>query len=148
VQAGEQGEGMAKEKQGRTEPSTLAVNGAAAIDEAALFERVVAIIENRKSRAGVYVNREVTLMYWEVGKYVSSVVLDYKRGEYGKRILATLSQQLRPKYGNSFEYTKITRMIKFADLFPNPETVATIELVALQGDTAAEIRGSTYVLRK
>jgi predicted nuclease of restriction endonuclease-like (RecB) superfamily len=126
VQAGEQGEGMAKEKQGRAELSTLAVNGAATIDEAALFRRVVAIIENRKSRAGVYVNREVTLMYWEVGKYVSSVVLDYKRGEYGKRILATLSQQLRSKYGNSFEYTKITRMIKFADLFPNPEIVATL----------------------
>jgi hypothetical protein len=117
---------MAKEKQDRTESPMLAVNGAAAIDEAALLERVVAIIENRKSRAGAYANREVTLMYWEVGKYVSSVVLDYKRGEYGKRILATLSQQLRPKYGNSFEYTKITRMIKFADLFPNPEIVATL----------------------
>jgi predicted nuclease of restriction endonuclease-like (RecB) superfamily len=99
---------------------------ALAIDESALFERVSAIIENRKSRAGAYANREITLMYWEVGKYVGSAVLDYKRGEYGKRILATLSQQLRTKYGNSFEYTKITRMIKFAELFPDAEIVATL----------------------
>jgi hypothetical protein len=117
---------MGKEKQDRTDHPALVVNGAAAIDEAALFEHVVAIIENRKSRAGTYVNREVTLMYWEVGRYVSSVVLDYKRGEYGKRMVATLSQQLWLKYGNSFEYTKITRMIKFAELFPNPEIVATL----------------------
>ena len=38
------------------------------VDEAALFENVSAIIENRKSRAGAYANLEVTLMYWEVGQ--------------------------------------------------------------------------------
>ena len=104
----------------------IEISKAGAIDEIALFERVAAIIENRKSRAGAYANREVTLMYWEIGKDVGSTVLDYKRGEYGKRILATLSQQLQSRYGKSFEYTKITRMIKFAELFPNEEIVATL----------------------
>jgi predicted nuclease of restriction endonuclease-like (RecB) superfamily len=106
--------------------SLIEQEAAIAIDETSLFEHIVAIIENRKSRAGAYANCEVTLMYWEVGKHISSVVLDYKRGEYGKQIVATLSQQLQGKYGKSFEYTKITRMIKFAELFPDTKIVATL----------------------
>ncbi|MCL1798400.1 MAG: PDDEXK nuclease domain-containing protein [Eggerthellaceae bacterium] len=73
-----------------TQRETL-LNG---VDEAALLKRVVGIIESRKYRAGAYANREVTLMYWEIGQHVSSVLLDRKRAEYGKRILATLSQDL------------------------------------------------------
>jgi hypothetical protein len=66
----------------------------ALIDEAALFEHVAQIIENRKHLAGAYANREVTLMYWEVGRYINSAVLDNERAEYGKKILVTLSQEL------------------------------------------------------
>lgn len=98
----------------------------ALIDEAALFEHVAQIIESRKSRAGAYANREVTLMYWEVGRYVGSILLGGERAEYGKKILATLSQRLAKKYGNSFEYTKMTRMIKFAALFTDVEILATL----------------------
>jgi len=96
------------------------------IDEAALFERATAIIENRKFRAGAYANREVTLMNWEIGQYVGSVLLGGERPEYGKKILATLSQNLMEKYGSNFEYTKLTRMIKFAELFPDMDIVATL----------------------
>jgi len=65
-------------------------------------------------------------MYWEVGEHIGSVLLDGIRADYGKRIVATLSQQLIIKYGNSFEYTKLTRMIKFAKLFTDTEIVATL----------------------
>jgi predicted nuclease of restriction endonuclease-like (RecB) superfamily len=109
-----------------TKTIKLAARESGVIDEAALFERVAAIIENRKNRAGALANREVTLMYWEVGRYVGSVLLDGERAVYGKRIVATLSQQLTERYGNSFERTKITRMIKFAKLFPEIEIVATL----------------------
>jgi len=116
------------------------------IDESALFEKVSAIIENRKYRAASYANSEVTIMFWEVGKYIGSVLLGGERAAYGKQIVTTLSQQLIAKYGNSFEYTKITRMIKFAELFPDIEILATlsqeltwshiIELLPLKSDEA------------
>jgi len=99
------------------------LSGELQIDENSLFDRVAEIIETRKARAGTYANCEVTLMYWEIGRYINSVVLDSKRAEYGKRIVATLSQQLVKRYGKSFEYTKVTRMIKFAELFPDMEIV-------------------------
>jgi hypothetical protein len=59
-----------------------------------LFEYVSAIIENRKFRAYTAANSEATLMFWKVGHYINSVVLDEKRAVYGKKILATLSPQL------------------------------------------------------
>jgi len=64
------------------------------INESALFEKVSAIIENRKYRAQIAANSEVTIMFWEVGKYINSVILGSERAKYGKRIVATLSQQL------------------------------------------------------
>ena len=109
----------------KKKPET-ALSGEMQIDENSLFARVAEIIETRKSRAGAYANREVTLMYWEIGRHINSVVLDSKRAEYGKRIVATLATQLVEKYGSSFEYTKLTRMIKFAELFPDLEILVTL----------------------
>jgi hypothetical protein len=65
-------------------------------------------------------------MYWEIGRYIGSVLLGGERAEYGKKILATLSQQLIRRYGSGFEYSKITRMIKFAGLFPDLKIVSTL----------------------
>jgi hypothetical protein len=94
------------------------------VNEILLFNRISKIIEKRKNRAGMYANREVTLMYWEIGRYIGSVLLGGERAEYGKAIVATLSQQLVRNYGSGFEYSKITRMIKFAELFPDFKIVS------------------------
>jgi len=116
------------------------------IDEAALFAHVSAIIENRKSRAGAYANREVTLMYWEIGQYVGSVLLGGERAAYGKQIVASLAQQLKKRYGSPFDYTNIRRMVQFSARFPDVEIVAPlaqqlswshfIELLPLKSDEA------------
>ena len=52
------------------------------------------IIETRKYRAGAYANSVITLMYWEVGHYVNSIVLNGSRAAYGKRIVAELASKL------------------------------------------------------
>jgi predicted nuclease of restriction endonuclease-like (RecB) superfamily len=116
------------------------------VDEAALFNRVSEIIENRKFRAGAYANREVTLMYWEVGQYVNSVLLGGERAEYGKRIVTTLSSQLMGKYGKAFDIHNLRRMMRFAQKFSDFEIVTTfssqlsyshfIELLPLKTDEA------------
>jgi len=96
------------------------------IDENKLFLHISKIIENRKTRVYSHANQETTLMFWEIGHYINSILLDNKRAEYGKKILPTLAAKLIEKYGNSFEYTKLTRMIKFAELFQDMEIVATL----------------------
>ena len=64
------------------------------VDELRLLEHVSEIIETRKTRAGAYANREVTLMYWEIGRYINSVVLDGSRAAYRKQIVTPLASQL------------------------------------------------------
>ena len=96
------------------------------INETTLFRKISKIIEFRKTRAGVFANQEVTLMYWEIGRYIGTILLGGERSEYGKKILATLSQELKKKYGAGFEYTKLTRMIKFAELFPDIKIVSAL----------------------
>ena len=59
-----------------------------------LFTRVAKIIEGRKYRAATHVNQETTMMFWEVGHYINSVILDSKHAEYGKNILTALSAKL------------------------------------------------------
>jgi hypothetical protein len=87
------------------------------VDENRLFERVATIIESRKRNAAAYANREVTLMYWEVGRLVNSVILDFRRADYGKKILTTLSSKLVGVYGNSFSEANLYRMIKLAEVY-------------------------------
>lgn len=62
-------------------------------------------------------------MFWEIGKHISSVLLSGERVEYGKQIVGTLAQQLQEKYGSSFKYSNVTRMIKFAARFPDSQIV-------------------------
>jgi len=126
--------------------SDFVLNERTPIDINVLFERVSIIIENRKLRAQTLVNSEVTLMFWEVGQYVNSVVFTEKRASYGKQIVATLSPQLQEKYGSSFELTNLRRMMRFAERFTDYEIVATlspqlswshiIELLPLKSDEA------------
>jgi len=96
------------------------------IDEATLLDRVVGIIEKRKHHAGSFANREITLMYWEIGRYISSLLLNGKRAEYGKQIVATLSQQLIEKYGKSFDIQNVRRMMRFAEKFDDFEIVSEL----------------------
>jgi len=111
---------VSKKKQAITLPDKLQ------IDENSLFARVAEIIENRKTRAGVYANREVTLMYWEIGRYINSVVLEGERAEYGKKILMTLSAKLIERFGKSFEQRNLRRMVQFANDFPDLDIVSTL----------------------
>jgi predicted nuclease of restriction endonuclease-like (RecB) superfamily len=49
-----------------------------------------------------------------------------ERARYGEQILATLSQELMAEFGRGFDATNLTRMMKFAESFPDEEIVATL----------------------
>jgi predicted nuclease of restriction endonuclease-like (RecB) superfamily len=96
------------------------------IDEKILFERVSTIIENRKYRAAASVNYEATMMFWDIGQFINSVVLGKKRAEYGKKILTELSSKLVATYGKSFSERNIYRMMLFAERFPDEEILTQL----------------------
>ena len=65
-------------------------------------------------------------MYWEIGRYINSVVLDGKRAEYGKKIFSPLARKLVERYGKSFQEENLYRMAQLAKLFPDIEIVSAL----------------------
>ncbi|MBU1658461.1 DUF1016 family protein [bacterium] len=79
-----------------------------------LFEQIKDLIEQTKNNVAVAVNSSMTMMYWHIGKLINDEILQNKRAEYGKEIVATVSQQLIKQYGKGYSYSALTRMMKFA----------------------------------
>jgi hypothetical protein len=73
-----------------------------------LFEQIKNLIEQTKNNVAVAVNSSMTMMYWNIGKLINDEVLQNKRAEYGKEIVATVSQQLQDnmKNGAMFSFEK------------------------------------------
>ena len=91
-----------------------------------LIQDLRQIIEQARGHVAVTANYELTMMYWHIGERINREVLDNQRAEYGKQIVATVSRQLQAEYGEKgFEKSSITRMMKFAKLFPDKQIVAT-----------------------
>ena len=85
------------------------------------------IIEQARGRVATTVNSELTMMYWHIGERINREVLDNQRAEYGKQIVATVSQQLQAEYGTKgFDEKNIRRMMQFASLFPDVQIVAPL----------------------
>ena len=53
-------------------------------------------------------------------------VLKNEHAEYGAEILATVPQELARDYGKGFNVSALTRMVKFAEVFPDEQIVASL----------------------
>ncbi len=91
-----------------------------------LISDIRSLIETARQNVAVAVNAGLTILYWQIGNRIRQDILKEKRAEYGKEILATLSQELTKEYGNGFSYTALTRMVRFAEIFPDSQIVATL----------------------
>jgi len=91
-----------------------------------LIGDIRSLIETARHNVAVAVNAGLTILYWQIGNRIRQDILKEKRADYGKEILATLSQELTKEYGNGFSYTALTRMVRFAELFPDTQIVATL----------------------
>lgn len=90
-----------------------------------IFKDVARLIEESKQHVAQTVNSTLTLLYWKIGKRINHEVLQNQRADYGKQIVATLSQQLTLAYGKGFNYSGLTRMVKFAEVFPDERIVVS-----------------------
>lgn len=58
-----------------------------------LIQDLRQIIEQARGRVAATANYELTMMYWHIGERINREVLDNKRAEYGKQIVASVSRQ-------------------------------------------------------
>ena len=91
-----------------------------------LIGDIRSLIETARHNVAVTVNAGLTILYWQIGSRIRQDILNEKRADYGKEIIATLSQELIKEYGNGFSYSALTRMVRFAEVFPDTQIVATL----------------------
>lgn len=60
-----------------------------------LYSDVCRIIEGSRQRLATSVNAEICVMHWQIGKRIKKEVLDNKRAEYGKQVLALADEHRR-----------------------------------------------------
>ena len=92
----------------------------------ALLNEIRQLIEKTRSDVAKTVNSGLTVLNWRIGKRIGDEILKGERAQYGEKILATLSQELSRDFGRGFSYSALTRMVRFAEVFPDHQIVATL----------------------
>lgn len=91
-----------------------------------LFDRVAALIEQTRTSVASQANAALTMMNWQIGHLIDAEVLGEQRAGYAEEIVASLGQQLTRRYGRGYDRANLYRMIKFAQVFPDFEIVASL----------------------
>ena len=89
--------------------------------EDALYGDVCHIIDGARGRIATFLNTEVCMTNWYVGKRVKEDVLYNQRAEYGKQVLKRLSTRLTERYGSGWGYEKLKHCVRSAYLFSEEE---------------------------
>lgn len=84
-------------------------------NENILFSDVCGIIDDARKHITVYVNSEICLTKWYVGKRIKEDVLFNQRAEYGKQIVKNLALRLTEKYGNGWSNKTLLHCLRCAE---------------------------------
>lgn len=90
-----------------------------------LFE-VKTLIEEARQRTAIAVNAELTLLYWKIGQRIQTEILKNKRAEYGKQIIASLSQYLTQEFGKGWSEKQLRHCLRAAETFKDETIVSTL----------------------
>ncbi|MBQ9548169.1 MAG: hypothetical protein IJV01_03300 [Bacteroidales bacterium] len=103
------------------------------------------IIEQSRRTIAVYLNGEVSLTYWRIGKYIAGELDSIGNEKYGSKIVATVSRLLTGRFGKGYTRDAIFRMLKVARAYPDEEIVGTLsrQLTWHHFIELAEVKGST-----
>jgi predicted nuclease of restriction endonuclease-like (RecB) superfamily len=89
-------------------------------DGSDLFFRVVEILEQARANVVRSVNANMVWAYWLIGREIVQVVQEgEERAEYGKRVLAKLSERLSARYGNGFSAANLKNFRQLYLVYPD-----------------------------
>jgi predicted nuclease of restriction endonuclease-like (RecB) superfamily len=91
-----------------------------------LLSEVSTLIEKSKSHVSTIVNRELTLLYWSIGKVIKQDILKNKRAGYGEKIITTLSEKLTKKFGSGWSRQQLWNCLYTVETFPSLKILSTL----------------------
>ena len=87
-------------------------------DDAALFGRIVDILEEARSHVARTVNSAMVVAYWLIGReIVEEEQKGQKRADYGKAVIEDLSRRLTGRYGKGYSTVSLWNMRKFYQMY-------------------------------
>ena len=90
------------------------VRNTPAPDDAALFGRIVDILEEARSHVARTVNSAMVVAYWLIGReIVEEEQKGQKRADYGKAVIEDLSRRLTGRYGKGYSTVSSMELRKF-----------------------------------
>lgn len=108
----------------KSTPKVIAVTNGSVPDR--LVADLRQLIQSTREGVAQVVNSALVLVYWEIGQRIRRDVLQNERAQYGEEILPTLSAKFVPEFGQGYSSRNLARMIRFAELFPDREIIATL----------------------
>lgn len=91
-----------------------------------LYAELRGLITASRQRLASAVNAELTRLYWSVGERLRTEVLGGERAQYGAKVIESVGERLAREFGRGFEAKNLRRMMKFAEVFPSAEIVASL----------------------
>lgn len=85
--------------------------------EETLYSDVCQIIDGTRGRIATFLNTEVCMTNWYIGKRFKEDVLFNQRAEYGKQVIKNLSLRLIGRYGSGWSEKKLRHCIRSAETF-------------------------------
>jgi len=99
---------------------------AVATEPGALAAEIRQMIEAARHQVAQVVNAGLTMLYWQIGTRIRQDILKKKRAGYGEKIVHALSAQLTLEFGRGFTSRNLFNMIRFSEVFPDSEIVASL----------------------
>jgi predicted nuclease of restriction endonuclease-like (RecB) superfamily len=91
-----------------------------------LLGDIRSLIEQGRQQLATTVNSALTALYWHIGQRIHNEVLKGERATYGEQIVSAVARQLEADYGRGFSAKNLRHMLRFSEVFPEPEIVSTL----------------------
>jgi len=94
---------------------------AVASSDREVYETIRAALAEARTKVAVAVDAAMVGVYWEIGRQISEAVGE--RAEYGRSLLAYLSERLTAEFGKGFTERNLRAMRQFYEAFPIRHTL-------------------------
>jgi hypothetical protein len=80
-----------------------------------LIGEIKTLIEQSRRQVAVTVNATMTMLYWQIGRWINQEMLNEQRTEYGRQIFASPARQLVTGYGRGRSEKQLRHCLRTAE---------------------------------
>ena len=92
-----------------------------------LFSDIRQMIATARHKVAVKVNREIILLYWNIGNRIRKDILNESRAQYGKQIVKKLAEKLTIEYGRGWSENQLRHCLRTAEVFSEEQILSAVQ---------------------